>query len=442
MKLLFAAVAIWLLPAPGQSAVTFARHEYHYFPYIAYKDFGDGSGSQAAAAAYADSLIVCGVRGHLADLTTREEFQAITASGIVTGHNVWIGLTYSESEGKYIWTTGQPLSTVPNNDNWNSPTEPNGVLIGENCVIIESSTGKWYDTVCSTPGYDVLVEFDCAYPSPAAIRVVSGHRYEYYTTASLSLSWEAAVVACAQMVRCGVYGHLVTLTTKTEQDAVKLAFQSQFSSDTKASWIGLSDTITEGTFLWVNGETYVKDDPNNAVFVTGEPNDYDGFPPGEDCVSQRLSDSLLNDQLCGDAITQGGICEFDSFTKSATKQLSVENPIMAPKQGTESDTKPHSVQDAFKKPEQGTESETEPHSVQDAFKKPEQGTESETKPHSVQDPFKTPEQGTESETKPHSVQDPFKTPEQGTESETKPHSVQDAFKTAFEKSLFKSKFDP
>ncbi|GKY98913.1 collectin-11 [Mayamaea pseudoterrestris] len=299
---------------------TYSLHKYE-FHFASEYDYIVNTNRQQAAATFAATLTLCGVKGHLADLTTKEEIQAISTSGIVNGQNAWIGLTDSAEEGKYVWTTNQPLSTVPGNDNW-STLEPNQQTALEDCVNIIASNGKWNDVVCSTANYGVLVEFDCAYPSPTAVKIISGHRYEYYPTALLPSTWEAAVVACSQMVRCGTYGHLVTLSTSVEQAAVKTAFQTQFSSDTLASWIGLSDKATENTFLWVNGETYTTPtDPTGPQFSSGEPNDYNNGSPGEDCVSQRRSDSLLNDQRC--LTEQGFICEFDVNcpTEAPTKQV-------------------------------------------------------------------------------------------------------------------------
>ena len=45
-----------------------------------------------------------------------------------------------------------------------------------------------------------------------------------------------------------------------------------------ALWIGLTDQVEEGAFLWINGEQSSFTD-----WYDGEPSDH-GAPPGEDCV--------------------------------------------------------------------------------------------------------------------------------------------------------------
>jgi hypothetical protein len=66
-------------------------------------------------------------------------------------------------------------------------------------------------------------------------------------------------------------------------------------------WIGLTDTSTEGLFLWADGRSLA--DTGFANWGGGEPNDY--FE-GEDCAHAR-PDGLWNDLSCGAALAY--LCE-------------------------------------------------------------------------------------------------------------------------------------
>ena len=86
----------------------------------------------------------------------------------------------------------------------------------------------------------------------------SGHSYACFNNAD---TWEAAEEYCES-----VGGHLVTITTKEENDAV-WAYVKELGN--QSVFIGLSDAEEEGNWKWVTGEslTYTK-------WTKGEPNAY------------------------------------------------------------------------------------------------------------------------------------------------------------------------
>ncbi len=128
------------------------------------------------------------------------------------------------------------------------------------------------------------VEFSSSSSSPAGIRQFSitvgeanylpstGHYYQYIP--SLGITWTAARDAAALSTYYGLQGYLATLTTQDEAD-----FSGSQASG--VGWIGGSDAVTEGVWLWVTGPeagtnfwngTAGGSTPNFAFWNTNEPN--------------------------------------------------------------------------------------------------------------------------------------------------------------------------
>jgi len=101
----------------------------------------------------------------------------------------------------------------------------------------------------------------------------NGHHYELISTI---LSWTDAKSAAEASVFQGVNGHLVTITSADEN-----AFVEGLVPNNSIVWIGFTDEVIEGIFLWVTGEPVVYTNWNG-----GEPNDAGS---GED-YAEFLSD--------------------------------------------------------------------------------------------------------------------------------------------------------
>ncbi|GKY92937.1 hypothetical protein MPSEU_000262700 [Mayamaea pseudoterrestris] len=243
-----------------------------------------------------------GVSGHLADLTTKQEFDAIVSSGIVKDRYAWIGLNDIKTEGSYQWSNGQALSTLAADQLW-SQGEPSGKNAPiEDCVEIQAiKSGKWNDIKCNEEYVGILVEYDCAIPAPTATALVNGHIYQYYNYDTYGILWAEAVVASAQMTNCNEIGHLISLESAAEQNAVRSAFQAEIASDSFGSWIGLNDMRVNNNFEWVDGEKYVYKNWNGGAKPTNLV---------DDCVDQRKSDGIWTGRDCA-TIKRGFIVEFD-----------------------------------------------------------------------------------------------------------------------------------
>ncbi len=101
----------------------------------------------------------------------------------------------------------------------------------------------------------------------------NGHLYEMLPAAVWADSKQAAIDAG---------GVLVTINDQAENDWIVANFDLPANT-----WIGLTDEVEEGNFVWLSGETPGFGEGNPPVALSGgwnanEPNDWDNGVPGED----------------------------------------------------------------------------------------------------------------------------------------------------------------
>jgi len=123
----------------------------------------------------------------------------------------------------------------------------------------------------------------------------NGHTYAYVPVGK---KWPEARRLCEN-----VGGHLVVFETMEEMRHVYSIIQN-------LAWIGLTDEVQEGTFLWVNGAKLSFQSWNK-----GEPND--AGASGEDCVGAKPSTGWVD--LTAAESTHHFICEFDFIISNAEK---------------------------------------------------------------------------------------------------------------------------
>ncbi|MGD2250120.1 MAG: lectin-like protein [Candidatus Methanofastidiosia archaeon] len=207
--------------------------------------------------------------GHLVTITSSAENDFV--SNLAGSNSVWIGLTDEDTEGTWTWVTGESVVYT----NWNSG-EPNNYGSGEDYGEMISN-GTWNDN--GPPQFPSTTRY-----------YVCEWQYEFIETKK---SWADAKADCEARG-----GHLVTITSSAENDFVSNLAGSN------TIWIGLTDEATEGTWLWVTGESVVYTNWNS-----GEPNNYGS---GED-YGEMTSNGTWNDngppQFPNE--TRYYICEYD-----------------------------------------------------------------------------------------------------------------------------------
>lgn len=130
----------------------------------------------------------------------------------------------------------------------------------------------------------VAIAMQCVAQGYALVAGANG----YYRTVATSASWTSAQADCKDDVAGAT--HLIVLSTTAEVNYML----------TRLGWIGLSDRITENTFVTVTGET-----GDQRPFSSGQPDN--GGSGGEDCVQMKVDG--LDDDQCGNGHRY--VCECD-----------------------------------------------------------------------------------------------------------------------------------
>lgn len=126
-----------------------------------------------------------------------------------------------------------------------------GNTVNTSLDITNTGIGKLDYTISGTDSYSPSLTIP-PISGFSAIGIFNGHRY--YKSNS-SMSWSSAKSLCE-----GNGGHLVTITSAAE---------NSFCSSPTRMWIGLTDQISEGTYMWVTGEpllytNWAPSQPDNA----------------------------------------------------------------------------------------------------------------------------------------------------------------------------------
>ncbi|XP_065183592.1 macrophage mannose receptor 1-like isoform X1 [Sycon ciliatum] len=214
---------------------------------------------------------------------------------------VWIGLTDIDEEGKYTWTSKQPVTFA----SW-GPGEPSESVHADStkgpkdCVTLRAATGHWYDTDCTVQqSFVCMVDDDDQTVAPPTVappkQPVSSaacepgwakHNsicYGFFGSimnSTLAMtdpvvspqSWEDAEELCSQRG-----AHLASFHDLSTQDWAADMFGKTLDSGVSSYWIGLSQLrSTKGQYRWTDGSVL-----DYTHWAASEPNDQAGE---EDCV--------------------------------------------------------------------------------------------------------------------------------------------------------------
>ena len=206
--------------------------------------------------------------GNLAAITSAEEQQWIeqTFAGAIGRSETGacrIGASGSSS-GTWKWLSGEPWSYTNWEDGYPDPVKR------DKTVLVLASRGaslKWRHTFWGGDKGGALVEWDdtatpiVALPKMREPLSFGGHRYQFVRE---GLDWTAAEVNAESMG-----GHLVTITTKAENDWVKAQFGSLTAGKRSGAsiWLGGLQDQSDTPWRWITGEPF-----NYIGWATNEPN--------------------------------------------------------------------------------------------------------------------------------------------------------------------------
>jgi Lectin C-type domain len=126
---------------------------------------------------------------------------------------------------------------------------------------------------CNVAGYALVIALVGAIEAAGTIvsgpvnNPANGHNY-YLLSKSTWTSSEAEAIALG--------GHLVTINDLGENQFLVFTFILN-GHDTDPLWIGVNDAVSEGTYVWADGEPL-----SFTSWHPGEPNNYPEVPGGED----------------------------------------------------------------------------------------------------------------------------------------------------------------
>ncbi|XP_022086669.1 macrophage mannose receptor 1-like isoform X2 [Acanthaster planci] len=221
----------------------------------------------------------------------------------------WIGTNDIEVEG--LWVNVDQSNTTYSR--WRSG-EPNGDAI-ENGVLMSVYTNyDWIDV-----GVDGTYHFFCeatvgasAIPAPTTHPLCpSGWFHDDHSCYSFSgsaTSWDGARSACQSS-----NADLAIIDTMREFNFLLDLWRYRYS--TQRFWVGLTDSASEGDFLWLNDDAFSL---NPSVWDTGSPDDAGS---NEDCVEFNTN-RKLNDADCSASLYY--ICEDDLYPVARPENFNVE----------------------------------------------------------------------------------------------------------------------
>lgn len=156
---------------------------------------------------------------------------------------------------------------------------------------------------CTTCLSDAIVSSDGAsdgiQPSDAPVisgcsamftTITGGQGTHRYRLINATAEWSEQMTACAALSSSAYLA--------IPDDAGELGAIATLSASS-ASWVGISDTATEGTYLTVRGVV--------ATYLPWDNNQPDDAGEGEDCVRLQTSSSKLRDDKCDTELR--AVCE-------------------------------------------------------------------------------------------------------------------------------------
>lgn len=258
----------------------------------------------------------------------------LTVSGTISEVNVSIRENVS---GDVLTST---VSVAGWSASWDNPTKK--LTVSGSGTLINLQTllrGIKFSTTTPVDG-SRTIDFIAG---SGAVLNFGGRDHYYEVIPSTNISWTDAKSAAENRTYSGSQGYLATITSDTENDFIK----NKVSAN---SWIGASDATTEGEWYWVtgpeNGTQFWSGLATNATpagsavggeysnWESGEPNNVDTNPPGEDYghILGSTTNGTWND-LPNSGNVDYYIVEYDAASFGAsdfvTVNVTTNNPPVA-----------------------------------------------------------------------------------------------------------------
>eukprot|EP00820_Chromera_velia_P015647 Cvel_25472.t1-p1 / transcript=Cvel_25472.t1 / gene=Cvel_25472 / organism=Chromera_velia_CCMP2878 / gene_product=Collectin-11, putative / transcript_product=Collectin-11, putative / location=Cvel_scaffold2891:16887-22606(+) / protein_length=1165 / sequence_SO=supercontig / SO=protein_coding / is_pseudo=false len=199
----------------------------------------------------------------------------------------WIAGTDAASEGQFVFPSADPLFYF----NWREG-EPSNARDDEDCIAIAMDPllgGMWNDQTCDRTPYSAAI---CESPGPPS-------RFTALCTGGANQA-DAALVCENNSLRLA----RIRTAGDNARAAASLAFQADCPGGSSGAWIGGSDEVSEGSFVFANGEPL-----SYFNWKAGEPNNDGGNDSGnENCIG-LLSGGEWNDLSCSDTLSTSVLCE-------------------------------------------------------------------------------------------------------------------------------------
>ncbi len=232
--------------------------------------------------------------GHLATITSAEEQEFIF--GLIadkTRDAYWIGGNDIQTEGTFVWKTGEKMSFT----NW-SDEEPNNAGQTENYMEILQNSGKWNDNSNEVLTRGFILEIE------PQTELSSGNLgNNSYTVFEGSLNWTEARTYCAMLG-----GHLAYINDAKEQKYIESLLNGGKSG---AYWLG--GIRKENEFEWL--------DQSEITYSNWGENQPDNWQSVENHLELIQSTSQWNDNRNNGE--RGFICEFEDANKLTVPESNV-----------------------------------------------------------------------------------------------------------------------
>ena len=203
------------------------------------------------AKAAADARVHRGMYGHLATITSESENNFIVEDVMGKVTSAWIGGFQPdgspEPDGGWRWVTGEPFDYThwgPGQPDQNGGEDENAIELKG---LDSAFPYEWHDQAGDTDFFPYVVEYSFVF-NPE-----NGHYYELVTDEVL---WPDANAAARVRVYRGMYGHLATITSESENNFVVAMMTGVVTSAYIGGFQPEGSQEPDGGWRWVNGEPF------------------------------------------------------------------------------------------------------------------------------------------------------------------------------------------